>query len=160
MTVQKEGKREVSRSLEHFSLDVVISVGYRVKSLLGTKFRIWATQRLTEYIVKGFTLDDERLKSGGHLNKYFDELLERIRDIRTSEKNFYYKIREIYALSVDYDPNTKLTHKFYATVQNKFHWAVHHHTAAELIAQRVSADKPNLGLTTWSGFKIRNTTFQ
>jgi hypothetical protein len=123
--------------------------------LQGTKFRIWATQRLKEYLIKGFTLDDERLKAGGYLNKYFEELLERIRDIRTSEKNFYYKVREIYTLSADYNVNAELTQKFFATVQNKFHWAVHHHTAAELIAQRVSVDKPNLGLTNWQGAKIR-----
>lgn len=154
-TVQVEKKRKVTRDLEHYNLDVIISVGYRVKSLQGTKFRIWATQRLKEYIVKGFTLDDERLKEGGYLNKYFEELLERIRDIRTSEKNFYYKIREIYALSADYDSNADITQKFFATVQNKFHWAVHHHTAAELIAERADAAKPNMGLTSWSGAKIR-----
>ncbi len=154
-TVQTEKTRQVIRSLEYYNLDVIISVGYRVKSIQGTKFRIWATQRLKEYLVKGFTLDDERLKSGGYLNKYFEELLERIRDIRTSEKNFYYKVREIYSLSADYDSNSELTQKFYATVQNKFHWAVHHHTAAELIAQRADASKPNMGLTSWQGAKIR-----
>lgn len=154
-TVQIEKNRSVSRDLEHYNLDVIISVGYRVKSLQGTKFRIWATQRLKEYLIKGFTLDDERLKAGGYLNKYFEELLERIRDIRTSEKNFYYKVREIYALSADYDSNADITQKFFATVQNKFHWAVHHHTAAELIAKRADAAKPNMGLTSWSGSKIR-----
>ncbi len=151
-TTASDGKKYVT---SYYNLDVIISIGYRVKSLQGTKFRIWATQRLKEYLIKGFTLDDERLKSGGYLNKYFEELLERIRDIRTSEKNFYYKVREIYALSVDYNANAELTQKFFATVQNKFHWAVHHHTAAELIAQRVSVDKPNMGLTTWQGAKIR-----
>lgn len=154
-TVQIEKDRSVSRDLEYYNLDVIISVGYRVKSLQGTKFRIWSTQRLKEYLIKGFTLDDERLKAGGYLNKYFEELLERIRDIRTSEKNFYYKVREIYTLSADYNDNAELTQKFFATVQNKFHWAVHHHTAAELIAQRVSVDKPNMGLTYWQGAKIR-----
>jgi hypothetical protein len=154
-TVQIEKSRSVGRSLEYYNLDVIISVGYRVKSIQGTKFRIWATQRLKEFIVKGFTLDDERLKAGGYLNKYFDELLERIHDIRSSEKNFYYKVKEIYALSADYDPNTELTQKFFATVQNKFHWAIHHHTAAELIAQRADAAKPFMGLTAWSGSKIR-----
>lgn len=154
-TVQIEKSRSVGRSLEYYNLDVIISVGYRVKSIQGTKFRIWATQRLKEFIVKGFTLDDERLKAGGYLNKYFDELLERIRDIRSSEKNFYYKVKEIYSLSADYDPQTEMTHKFFATVQNKFHWAIHHHTAAELIAQRADATKPFMGLTTWSSSKIR-----
>jgi len=154
-TVQIEKDRPVTRDLEYYNLDVIISVGYRVKSLQGTKFRIWATQRLKEYLIKGFTLDDERLKAGGYLNKYFNELLERIRDIRTSEKNFYYKVREIYALSADYNPNAEITQKFFATVQNKFHWAVHHHTAAELIAKRAASLKPNMGLTTWSGVKIR-----
>jgi hypothetical protein len=142
LTVQKEGNREVKRSIEYYNLDVIISVGYRVRSLQGTKFRIWATRLIKEYLVKGFALDDERLKEGGYTNRYFDELLERIRDIRTSEKNFYYKIREIYALSVDYDVNAELTHKFYATVQNKFHWAVHRHTAAELITSRQALTSP------------------
>ena len=154
-TVQIEKNRSVSRDLEFYNLDVIISVGYRVKSIQGTKFRIWATQRLKEYLIKGFTLDDERLKAGGYLNKYFDELLERIRDIRTSEKNFYYKVREIYALSADYDLNAEMTQKFFATVQNKFHWAVHQHTAAGIIDQRADSTKPNMGLTTWSGNKIR-----
>lgn len=150
-TTAQDGKKY---NTAYYNLDVIISIGYRVKSVQGTKFRIWATQRLKEYLIKGFTLDDERLKAGGYLNKYFEELLERIRDIRTSEKNFYYKIREIYALSADYNPKTNVTQKFYATVQNKFHWAVHHHTAAELIAQRANADKPNMGLTSWSRTKI------
>ena len=154
-TVQIEKGRSVERKLDYYNLDVIISVGYRVKSIQGTKFRIWATQRLKEFLIKGFILDDERLKAGGYLNKYFDELLERIRDIRTSEKNFYYKVRDIYSLSADYDPDTELTQKFFATVQNKFHWAIHHHTAAELIAQRADATKPFMGLTTWSSSKIR-----
>lgn len=151
-TTASDGKKY---DTSYYNLDVIISIGYRVKSLQGTKFRIWATQRLKEYIIKGFTLDDERLKAGGYFNKYFEELLERIRDIRTSEKNFYYKVREIYALSSDYDPAADVTQKFFATVQNKFHWAVHHHTAAELIAQRADAAKPYMGLTTWSGSTIR-----
>ena len=154
-TVQTEKNRSVTRDLEHYNLDVIISVGYCVKSLQGTKFRIWATQRLKEYLIKGFTLDDERLKEGGYLNKYFEELLERIRDIRTSEKNFYYKVREIYSLSADYDNNALLTKKFFATIQNKFHWAVHQNTAAELISKRADASKPNMGLTSWRGPKIR-----
>jgi hypothetical protein len=132
-----------------YNLDVIISVGYRVKSLRGTQFRIWATQRLREYIVKGFTLDDERLKETGYKNSYFEELLERVRNIRTSEKNFYYKVREIYSTSIDYDPNSEMTQQFFASVQNKFHWAIHHHTAAELIASRANAKKPNMKSEVW-----------
>lgn len=135
--------------VQHYNLDVIISVGYRVKSLRGTQFRQWATQRLREYLVKGFTLDDERLKEGGTKNKYFDELLERVRDIRTSEKNFYRKITDIYSTSIDYDENARITQEFFATVQNKFHYAITGHTAAELITERASASKPNMGLTTW-----------
>jgi hypothetical protein len=129
-------------------------VGYRVKSHRGTQFRIWATQRLREYIVKGFTLDDQRLKESGYGNPYFEELLERIRDIRTSEKNFYYKVREIYSTSADYNASSDVTQTFFATIQNKFHWAIHHHTAAELIAQRVDAKKPNMGLSSFKGEKV------
>lgn len=153
-TVQQEGGREVSREVEYFNLDVIISVGYRVKSLRGTQFRIWATQRLREYIVKGFTLDDERLKQVGG-GGYFDELLGRIRDIRSSEKVFYKKILEIYATSVDYDPRAEATRQFFATVQNKMHWAVHGQTAAEVVHNRVDASKPNMGFTNWSGDRIR-----
>ena len=138
----------------YYNLDVIISVGYRVKSLRGTQFRIWATQRLREYIVKGFTMDDERLKDTGYTNPYFEELLERIRDIRTSEKNFYYKIREIYSTSYDYDANSKATQDFFASIQNKFHWAIHHHTAAELIAARADATKPNMGLYSLKGKNV------
>lgn len=137
----------------HYNLDVVISVGYRVKSHRGTQFRIWATQRLREYIVKGFALDDERLKRDG--GDYFDELLERIREIRASERNFYQKIRDIYATSEDYDPHAQVTIDFFAMAQNKIHWAIHGHTAAELIAERADATKPNMGLTSWSGAKVR-----
>ncbi|MEP7235499.1 MAG: virulence RhuM family protein [Ignavibacteriota bacterium] len=140
-----------------YNLDVIISVGYRVKSLRGTQFRIWATQRLREYIVKGFTLDDQRLKEGGYRNEYFEELLERVRDIRTSEKNFYYKVREIYATSIDYDPKSDITQDFFATAQNKFHWAIHHHTAAELVAERVDASLPNMGLSSFKGDRVRKT---
>ena len=122
LTVQKEGSREVSRSLEHYNLDVIISVGYRVKSHRGTQFRIWATQRLREYIVKGFTLDDERLKQGGTKNEYFDELLQRIREIRLSERNFYRKICDIYQTRIDYVPDAEMTQRFFQTVQNKMHW--------------------------------------
>ncbi len=142
--------------MKHYNLEVIIAVGYRVKSHRGTQFRRWATERLREYLVKGFTMDDERLKDGRGLGAdYFDELLERIRDIRASEKQFYRKITEIYRFSVDYDPNADITHEFYATVQNKLHWAITGHTAAELIAERVSAAKPNMGLTSWKGKKVR-----
>jgi hypothetical protein len=137
---------------QHYNLDVIISVGYRVKSHRGTQFRIWATQRLREYIVKGFTLDDERLKQAGGGN-YFDELLARIRDIRSSEKVFWRKVLDIYATSIDYDPNTDISRKFFQIVQNKMHWAAHGHTAAEIIAGRADAGKANMGLTSWTGAK-------
>lgn len=140
---------------QHYNLDVIISVGYRVKSHRGTQFRIWATQRLREYIVKGFTMDDERLKEGK--NSYFDELLSRIRDIRASEKNFYRKILDIYTTSVDYDAKAEVSFDFFAAVQNKMHWAVHGHTAAELIAERANADKLNMGLMAWKGSRIQKT---
>jgi hypothetical protein len=139
------------------NLDVVISVGYRVKSLRGTQFRIWATQRLREYLVKGFTLDDARLAEGGVQSRYFDELLERIRAIRASERNFYRKVLDIYSTSIDYDAKADVSQTFFATVQNKMHWAVHGHTAAEVIVQRASADKPNMGLTSWKGKRITPT---
>jgi hypothetical protein len=151
LTVQAEGRREVERLIDHYNLEMIIAVGYRVRSKRGTQFRQWATERLTEYVVKGFTMDDERLKEGKNLGQdYFDELLERIRDIRASERRFYQKITDIYAkCSVDYDPHAEITQEFYATVQNKLHWAIHGHTAAELIAERADADKPNMGLQTW-----------
>ncbi len=151
LTVQKEGTREIKRNLEYYNLDAIIAAGYRINSERATQFRIWATKVLKEYVIKGFALDDERLKSGKFLRKeYFDELLERIRDIRASERLFYQKITDIYAkCSVDYDPDSEVTQEFYATVQNKLHWAIHGHTAAELIARRVSASKPYMGLTTW-----------
>lgn len=152
--VQKEGSRNVKRDILYYNLDVIISVGYRVNSHRGTQFRIWATQRLKEYLIKGFTLDDERLKSGKQIN-YFDELLDRIRDIRSSEKIFYQKVKDIYITSIDYDSKTNLSQEFYATIQNKLHWAIHQHTAAELIQKRVDAEKPNMGLTVWKGSKIR-----
>jgi hypothetical protein len=152
LTVQREGSREVKRSLEFYNLDMVISVGYRVRSHVATRFRIWATQRLREYIVKGFALDDERLKQAGGGN-YFDELLARIRDIRSAEKVFWRKVLDIYALSADYDPNTDLSQKFFAVVQNKMHWAAHGHTAAEIVAARADAAQPNMGLTSWTGSK-------
>jgi len=156
LQVQSEGGREVQRALKHYNLEVILAVGYRVKSHRGTQFRRWATERLREYLVKGFVMDDERLKEGRGLGAdYFDELLERIRDIRASEKQFYRKITEIYSLAVDYDPNAEITHDFYASVQNKLHWAITGHTAAELIAERASAAKPNMGLTNWKGKKVR-----
>jgi hypothetical protein len=133
-----------------YNLDVIISVGYRVKSHRGTQFRIWATQRLREYIVKGFTLDDERLKRAGGGN-YFEELLARIRDIRSSEKVFWRKVLEIYATSIDYDPGEEASQLFFATVQNKMHWAAHGHTAAEIVHGRADAARPNMGLTNWQG---------
>jgi len=139
-----------------YNLDVIISVGYRVKSLRGTQFRIWATQRLREYIVKGFTMDDARLKESGG-GAYFDELLERIRDIRSSEKAFWRKVLDIYATSADYDPRAEASQRFFATVQNKMHWAAHGQTAAEVIAARADAAKPNMGMMTWPGSRPRKT---
>lgn len=150
LTVQKEGDRNVKRNVQYFNLDVIISVGYRVKSHVGTHFRIWATQRLKEYIIKGFTLNDDLLKSGGKGN-YFEELLARIRDIRSSEKVFWRKVLDIYATSIDYDPKTELSETFFKTIQNKMHWAAHGNTAAEIIFNRVNAAKPNLGLTNFKG---------
>lgn len=154
--VQTEGDRRVNRTTDFYNLDVIISVGYRVKSHRGTQFRIWATQRLREYIIKGFTLDDERLKQAGGGN-YFDELLARIRDIRSSEKIFWRKVLDIYATSIDYDPNTQVSRDFFAVVQNKMHWAAHGHTAAEIIVQRADATQPNMGMTSWTGAKPRQT---
>ncbi|MBI4683780.1 MAG: virulence RhuM family protein [Nitrospirae bacterium] len=139
-----------------FNLDVIISVGYRIKSHVATRFRQWATQRLREYIIKGFTLDDDRLKQAGGGN-YFDELLARIRDIRSSEKVFWRKVLDIYATSIDYNPDTDLSQKFFTVVQNKMHWAAHGHTAAEVIYGRADAAKPNMGMTTWLGDKPRKT---
>ncbi len=148
--VQTEGDRQVSRAIEHYNLDAILAVGYRVRSARGTAFRQWATARLSELLVKGFTLDDERLKEGRTLGAdYFDELLERIRDIRASERLFYQKITDIYATSIDYDPTHPISQMFFATVQNKLHWAIHGQTAAEIIASRADAAKPQMGLTTW-----------
>jgi hypothetical protein len=156
LQVQIEGEREVKRSRKHYNLEMIIAVGYRVRSHRGTQFRRWATERLREYLVKGFVMDDDRLKAGGGLiGDYFDELLERIRDIRASEKRFYKKITDIYSLSVDYDPRAAVSCQFFATVQNKLHWAIHGHTAAELISERADAQKPNMGLTSWQGGKVR-----
>ena len=149
-TVQNEGKRHVERQITYYNLDMIISVGYRVHSYRGVQFRIWATKVLKEYIVKGFALNDDLLKRAGGGN-YFDELLARIRDIRSSEKIFYRKVLEIYALSIDYDPRVEMTQKFFKTVQNKMHYSVHGHTAAEIIYERANAQKDFMGLTTWSG---------
>ena len=149
-TVQNEGKRHVERQITYYNLDMIISVGYRVHSYRGVQFRIWATKVLKDYIVKGFALNDDLLKRVGGGN-YFDELLARIRDIRSSEKVFYRKILEIYALSIDYDPRVEMTQKFFKTVQNKMHYSVHGHTEAEIIYERANAQKDFMGLTTWSG---------
>jgi hypothetical protein len=145
LTTAADGKNYRTKG---YNLDVIISVGYRVKSLRGTQFRIWATERLREYLIKGFTMNDDLLKKGGG---YFDELLERIRDIRSSEKVFYRKVLEIYATSVDYDARASITQQFFQTVQNKLHWATHGHTAAELIFQRANAQLPFMGLTAFKG---------
>ena len=149
LLVRQEGKRQVRRNIDHYNLDIIIALGYRVQSPIAVRFRRWATQRLHEYIQKGFTMDDERLKQGG--NRYFRELLQRIRDIRSSERNFYQQVTDIYATSTDYDPRAKMTKLFFATVQNKMHYAVHEHTAAELIYERVDNEKPFVGMTNFKG---------
>lgn len=149
-TVQNEGERKVERKIAFYNLDMIISVGYRVHSYRGVQFRIWATKVLKEYIVKGFALNDDLLKRAGCGN-YFDELLARIRDIRSSEKVFYRKVLEIYALSIDYDPRVEMTQQFFKTVQNKMHYSVHGHTAAEIIYERADSQKDFMGLTTWAG---------
>jgi len=155
LSVRQEGNRQVSRSVEHYNLDAIISVGYRVKSAVATRFRIWATQKLREFIVKGFVLDDERLKNPNQPFDYFDELLRRIQDIRTSERRFYQKITDIYATSIDYDPTQPESIEFFQTVQNKMHWAITGQTAAEIIHDRADRAKPNMGLTSWRGAKVR-----
>lgn len=155
LTVRTEGKREVKRLLDYYSLDMIISVGYRVKSRVATRFRIWATQQLSEFIKKGFLLDDERLKNPDQPFDYFEELERRIQDIRTSESRFYRKITDVYALSIDYDPTQDISINFFKTVQNKMHWAITGQTAAEIIHNRASADKPNMGLTSYRGAKVR-----
>ena len=155
-TVQSEGNRKVSRDIAFYNLDMIISVGYRVHSYRGVQFRLWATNVLKEYIVKGFVLNDDLLKRAGGGN-YFDELLARIRDIRSSEKVFYRKVLEIYALSIDYDPNVEMTQEFFRTVQNKMHFSVHGHTAAEIIYERADAQKDFMGLTTWTGALPKKT---
>lgn len=155
LIVRQEGNREVNRNIEYYNLDAIISVGYRIKSHVATRFRIWATQHIKEYIVKGFVLDDERLKNPDLPFDYFDELLRRIQDIRTSEKRFYQKITDIYATSVDYDPTQETSILFFKTVQNKMHWAITGQTAAEIIKNRADSEKPYMGLTNWRGEKPR-----
>lgn len=158
LQVRLEGGREVSRKLRHYRLEAILAVGFRVRSHRGTQFRQWATARLNEYLVKGFTMDDERLKNppGKGQQDYFDELLERIRDIRSSERRFYQKVLDIYATSVDYTPDAEQSQRFFATVQNKMHWATHGQTAAEVISERADAAKPFMGLqTTRSGGIVR-----
>ncbi len=150
LQVQTEGNRQVERKQRFYNLDAIISVGYRIKSHVATRFRQWATQRLREYLIKGFTLDDERLKQAGG-GRYFDELLARIRDIRSSEKVFWRKVLDIYATSIDYAPDSELSRQFFAAVQNKMHWAAHGQTAAEVIHDRADATKPHMGMTAWSG---------
>lgn len=149
LLVRQEGSRKVNREMDHYNLDVIIALGYRVQSQVATRFRQWATRLLHEYVVKGFTMDDERLKQGG--GRYFRELLQRIRDIRSSERNFYQQVTDIYATSIDYDPRADITKLFFATVQNKLHYAVHEHTAAELIYERVDNEKPFVGMTNFKG---------
>lgn len=157
--VRREGQRDVTRLIEHYNLDAILAVGYRVRSERGTQFRRWATERLREYLVKGFTMDDERLKNppveGSGVPDYFDELLERIRDIRASERRMYLRVKEIFALAADYQPKAPECARFFQTMQNKLHFAVTGKTAAELIADRADHIKPNMGLTTWKGTGVR-----
>ncbi len=157
LQVQIEGSREVKRKQKFYNLDSIISVGYRIKSSVATKFRQWATRQIREYIVKGFVLDDERLKNPDLPFDYFEELLKRIQDIRTSEKRFYRKITDIYSTSVDYDPILEISIEFFKTVQNKMHWSITGKTAAEIIKERADSSKENMGLTSWRGDKIRKT---
>lgn len=158
LQVQKEGSREISRLRKFYNLQAILAVGYRVRSHRGTQFRRWATQQLNEYLVKGFTMDDERLKMGVNIgSNYFDDMLERIRDIRSSEKRFYQKIRDIYKLAIDYDPKAEEPLEFFKIVQNKLHFAISGKTAARFISERVDAKKPNTGLTSWKGAKVRRT---
>ena len=156
LQVRREGPRDVQRSIAHYNLAMVLAVGFRVRSPVGTRFRQWATDVLTEYAVKGFAMDDRRLKSAG-TDDYFEELLARVRDIRSSERVFWRKVLDIYAMSVDYDPRAEASERFFQTVQNKMHWAAHGHTAAEVILARAQADAPNMGLTSWAGPAIRKT---
>ena len=156
-TVQTEGSREVTREVEHYNLDMVLALGFRVRSPMAVRFRQWAADKLKEYITKGFVLDDERLKNPDVGNDYFEELTRRIQDIRTSERRFYQKITDIYATSIDYDKDAALTQTFYATVQNKVHYAIHGQTAAEVIKSRADRSLPNMGLTNWEGARIRKS---
>ena len=156
LQVQTEGERQIKRNIKHYNLDVIISVGYRVKSLIGTKFRIWATKRLNEYIVKGFTMNDDLLKKAGGGN-YWKELLERIRDIRSSEKVFYRQVLDIYATSVDYDQRSEMSQLFFQTIQNKMHYAAHGHTAAEILILRADSRQPFMGLTSFESNKPRKS---
>ena len=149
LLVRQEGNRQVKRNIDHYNLDMIIALGYRIQSQVATRFRRWATQRLHEYIQKGFAMDDERLKQGG--NRYFRELLQRIRDIRSSERNFYQQVTDIYATATDYDLRSEMTKTFFATVQNKLHYAVHENTAAEVIYNRVDNEKPFVGMTNFKG---------
>lgn len=149
LTVQTEGNRSIGRHVDHYNLDMIIALGYRIESPIAIRFRQWATMRLHELIQKGFALEDERLKEGG--NRYFKELLQRIRDIRSSERNFYQQVTDVYATATDYDPRADITREFFATVQNKLHYAVHEHTAAEVIYERVDNEKPNVGMMTFRG---------
>lgn len=153
--VRQEGARAVKRTLKHYNLDAIISIGYRVQSHTATRFRQWATRHLREYIVKGFVLDDERLKNPDQPFDYFDELTRRIQDIRTSERRFYQKITDIYATSIDYDPTGPQSIAFFQTVQNKMHWAITGQTAAEIVHSRADKAQPNMGLTNWRGAKVR-----
>ncbi len=161
LTVRREGNREVKRDLEYYHLDMIISVGYRVKSLIATRFRIWATERIREYIVKGFSMDDERLKNppvkGSAVPDYFDEMLARIRDIRSSERRMYLRVREIFAMAADYEPTWSETTRFFSVIQNKLHFAATGMTAAELIRSRADHSLPNIGLTTWKAGEVRRT---
>ena len=158
LLVRQEGNRSVRRNMFHYNLDMIIAVGYRVKSQVATRFRQWATMHLHEFIQKGFTLDDDRLK--GNRSRYFRELLQRIRDIRSSERNLYQQVTDIFATSIDYDPQANLTHMFFATVQNKLHYAAHQHTAAEVIYERVDAEKPMVGMTNFKGNYITREDVQ
>ncbi|HLA86234.1 MAG TPA: RhuM family protein [Thermoguttaceae bacterium] len=154
--VRQEGVRQVTRQIEHYSLDAILAIGYRVRSPRGTQFRVWATDRLREYLVKGFAMDDARLKRAGG-GGYFEELLARIRDIRSSERVFWRKVLDIYATSIDYDPKVETSVLFFQTVQNKMHWAAHGHTAAEIVHARTDASRPNMGLMSWAGDRLRKT---
>ena len=158
LLVRQEGNRSVNRQISHYNLDMIIAVGYRVKSQVATRFRQWATAHLHEFIQKGFTLDDTRLK--GNRSRYFRELLQRIRDIRSSERNLYQQVTDIFITSIDYDPNANLTRQFFASVQNKLHYAAHHHTAAEVIYERVDANKPMVGMTNFKGSYITKDDVQ